>query len=83
MKRALFAVAVSVVGLVGCATDVEDPVPPAPAPEAQREPPKQSLSGQLRDPQQQLLSGIAVNGGLRDLPPQATPVPSPVPTPFK
>lgn len=85
MKRALFAVAVGVVGLtlMGCATDVEDPVPPAPAPEEQKDPPKQALSGQLRDPQMQLISGLEVNRGLANVPPERVPANPPIPQPFK
>jgi hypothetical protein len=85
MKRALFAVAVGFVGLtmMGCATDVDDPVVPAPAPEEQRDPPKQALSGQLRDPQQQLLSEIELNRGLAAVPPERVPTSPPIPQPFE
>lgn len=83
MKRALFAVTLGVIGLtmIGCATDVEDPIPPVPAPEAQQDPPKQALSGELRVPQPQLLSGIAVNRGLESVPPERAPADVPIPTP--
>lgn len=85
MNRALFAVVVGVVGLtmMGCATDVEDEVPPAPAPEEQQAPPKQALSTQLRDPQQQLLTGIAQNRGYASVPPERMPTNPPIPQPFQ
>ena len=69
MNRTLFAMALGLgMGLMGCATGVDDPVPPGPAPEVQRDPPSQALSGELRDPQQQLLSGIEVNNGFTEVP---------------
>jgi hypothetical protein len=70
MNRTLFAMALGLgmMGLMGCATGVDDPVPQAPAPEEQRDPPSQALSGELRDPQQQLLSGIGVNQGFSEVP---------------
>ncbi len=81
MKRALFAMVLALgVGMVGCATDVDDPVPPGPASEPQKDPPAQTLSGELRDPQQQLISGIGNNDGLRDVPAQQQPkIPTPTP----
>jgi hypothetical protein len=69
MNRTLFAMALGLgMGLMGCAAGVEDPLPPAPAPEAQRQPPSQVLSGTLPDPQQQLLDSVAVDRGLSAVP---------------
>lgn len=66
--------------LMGCAAGVDDPVPQAPAPEAQKDPPTVALSGELRDPQQQLLSGIAIRNGFADVPAhQVPPGPQPIP----
>ena len=59
---------------------MEDPVLPAPAPEEQRDPPKQSLNMQRRDPQQQLISQIEDNDSL-DRIPATRPLPTPVPLP--
>jgi hypothetical protein len=60
MNRVVFAVAVGVVGLgmMGCATAVDDPVLPTPAPEQQPDPPQQALNGQLPHPQLQQISTI-------------------------
>jgi hypothetical protein len=81
MNRGLFAMALGLgMGLMGCAAGVDDPVPPAPAPEEQRDPPSQALSGELRDPQQQLLSGIEINKGLSDVPAKQV-LQGPLPTP--
>ena len=68
--------------LMGCAAGVEDPVPQAPAPEEQRDPPTVALSGELRDPQQQLISGIEINNGFGKVPAQQLP-PGPSPLPEK
>ena len=74
MKRALLIVAVALgVGMMGCATDVEDPIPPTPAPEPQRDPPKETLSGELRDPQAALISQIGVDRGFESVPAKQRP----------
>jgi hypothetical protein len=85
MKHVLFALVLGLgVGMVGCASDVEDPVPPAPAPEEQRDPPKQTLSDQLRDPQAQLISAISVDHGYENVPAkQKPPIPQVNPSAFE
>ena len=77
MKHAL---SVMVVGLCmtmmgGCAASVDDPIPPAPAPEEQRDPPERQLSTQLRDPQAILMAGIEIDRGLERVPPKEMPLP--------
>ena len=80
MKRAMFVMVAGLgIGLMGCANDVDDPVPPAPTVEAQREPPRQALNTQLRDPQQELIDGIDVNHGFSNVPKQRIPGPQPLP----
>lgn len=81
MNRALFAIVLGAgMSLMGCATGVDDPVPQAPAPEAQKDPPNVALAGQLRDPAQQLISGIEINNGFGSVPAHQTPPgPSPIP----
>jgi hypothetical protein len=81
MNRLVFAIALGAgMSLMGCATGVDDPVPQAPAPEAQKDPPAVTLSGELRDPQQQLLSGIEINNGFGNVPAhQVPPGPQPIP----
>jgi hypothetical protein len=82
MKRALFAMVVGLgLGLMGCAAGVDDPVLPAPAPEEQRDPPKETFAAQLRDPQQQLLSHIEGNEAFDRVPAKQTLIPTPVPIP--
>jgi len=82
MNRALFAMALGLgMSLMGCATDVDDPLAPEPAPQEQRDPPKQALTGALRDPQQQLLGGLEIDNGLSDVPPKQQVLPGPLPTP--
>lgn len=81
MNRLVFAIVLGAgMSLMGCATGVDDPVPQAPAPEAQKDPPAVTLSGELRDPQQQILSGIEINNGFGDVPAHQVP-PGPRPTP--
>jgi len=81
MKRALFALVLALGGrLISKKTNVQDPVPPAPAPVEQKDPPAQTLSGELRDPQQQLLSGIGGDNGITNVPALQHPR-SPTPTP--
>ena len=81
MNRLVFAIVLGAgMSLMGCATGVDDPVPQAPAPEAQKDPPAVALSGQLRDPQQQLLSGIEINNGVGNVPAHQVPSgPQPIP----
>jgi hypothetical protein len=81
MNRVLFAVAVGVVslGMMGCATNVDDPVPPTPAPEPQRDPPKQVFSAQLQSPEAALISQIGINDGTANVPAKQKP---PIPEPF-
>lgn len=81
MNRSVIAIVLGVgMSLMGCAAGVDDPVPQAPAPEEQRDPPSQSLSGELRDPQQQLISGIEINNGFGSVPAHQTPPgPNPIP----
>jgi hypothetical protein len=82
MKRALFMMVVGLgIGLTGCAAGVDDPVLPTPAPEEQRDPPKESLSAQLRSPQQQLISDIEKNDALHRVPAEQNIIPTPVPLP--
>lgn len=81
MSRAIFAMMLGAgMSLMGCATGVDDPVPQAPSPEEQRDPPSVALSGDLRDPQQQLISGIEINNGYGNVPAkQVPPGPNPIP----
>jgi hypothetical protein len=82
MNRALFALALGIASLsiVGCATAVEDPVLPTPAPEAQRDPPQQTLSGELRQPQLQEIAKIDNNTPVLTITAkQRPPIPQPAP----
>jgi xanthosine utilization system XapX-like protein len=81
MKRVLFALAVSVVsiGLMGCATNVEEPVPPTPAPEPQRDPPKQVFSAPVQNPEAALIGQMGIYDGVSAVPAkQRPPLPSPI-----
>jgi hypothetical protein len=45
MNRALVVLVVALgIGMVGCAADIEDPIPPVPGPQAPKERPQQKLS---------------------------------------
>jgi hypothetical protein len=81
MKRALFVMVVGLgMGLMGCANDVEDPVPQQPAPEVQRDPPSKALGTQLRDPQELLIVGAAITERYDGVPAeQKIPAPQPIP----
>ena len=84
MNRALFAVGVGIVGLsmamMGCATSVDDPVPAPVEPVQQLDPPAQTLSGDLRQPQSQLLGKIGETKGFDAVPVQQHPrIPTPTP----
>lgn len=82
MKRALFVMVVGLgIGMMGCAAGVEDDVVPVAAPEEQRDPPQQALTTQLRDPQSQLIDGVAVNKGFERVPAKQIPTQPPVPQP--
>jgi hypothetical protein len=66
--------------LAGCATDVDEQLPPEPAPEAQRESPDRSLNTQLRDPKALLRDAIEIDKGLERVSPiQTPPGPGPIP----
>ena len=81
MKRALFVMVVGLgIGLMGCAAGVDDEVTPTPAPEEQRDPPKQTFASQLQDPQLQLISHIEINGGYGSVHAKQK-VPTPLPLP--
>jgi hypothetical protein len=81
MNRALFAMALGLgMSLMGCATGVDDPLPPEPARQEQRDPPKQALTGNLRDPQEQLLVAVEIENGLSDVPAKQI-IPGPLPPP--
>jgi hypothetical protein len=71
-----FLVIAAVLGLVGCATDIVDPLE-TPTDEPQRDPPAQTLSGELDSPGDDIAI-VTGNGGPSDLGPQ-TPLPIPPP----
>ena len=59
MYRPLFTmVAVLGITLGGCAGDVEDAIPPPPAPQEQLNPPVEELSAPLRNREETLMAGI-------------------------
>ena len=62
MYRPLFTmVAVLGITLGGCAGDVEDSVPPPPAPQEQLNPPVEELSAPLRNREETLMAGIVAH----------------------
>jgi hypothetical protein len=78
MNRSLLA-CVLALGLAGCAGDVDDPLPPAPVPEEQRDPPDRPLYAPNRDPQA-LLMGAIETERFEGVAPRQTPRwPGPVP----
>jgi hypothetical protein len=80
MDRSLLVIVVGLgLTLVGCAADVNDPIPPPPAVEPQRAPPSLELNVELRDPAAALLGSIGVDRGVGDVPPWQPPVTPPPP----
>jgi hypothetical protein len=81
MNRSLLVIAVGLgLTIVGCAADVNDPIPPPPAVEAQRAPPEEQLNVELRDPAAALLGSVGIDSGLSGVPaaePPVTPHPPP------
>jgi hypothetical protein len=62
MNRAIFLLLAGFgVAVAGCAADVQDPVPPTPAEEVQRDPPEQVLKTELRDPLAALLAAVEID----------------------
>lgn len=81
MKRALILLLVGLsLSVASCASDVEDPLPPAPVPEEQRLPPDQPLSTELRDPEAILRHAAEIDRGIDDVPPILV-LPPPTPWP--
>ncbi|MBX3188243.1 MAG: hypothetical protein KF819_14575 [Labilithrix sp.] len=77
MNRALCAVVLGI-AMMGCAAGEEDPVPAPPAPEEQRDPPKQALSGDFQDPVGMKIGVVEGNHGLDRVPAKQRP-PGPQP----
>jgi hypothetical protein len=80
MNRALLAV-VMALGMMGCAAGEDDPVPGPVDPGVQRDPPAQTLAGQLQSPVGMQLGNIEENNGYGNVPVKQSP-PGPDPMPF-
>lgn len=83
MNRALLAVVMGVV-MVGCAAGEDDPVPGPVDPGVQRDPPAQTLSGDLQSPVGLQLGNIENNRNLENVPAkQKPPIPEPMTQPIE
>ena len=79
MNRALFVVVVALgMTVAGCASEVTDPVPPAPVAEEQKLPPAEQLSTNLRDEEAVLRKAAEIDHGY-DRVPLVLPTPGPWP----
>lgn len=79
MNRALILTLVALsLTVAGCASEVDDPLPPTPTQEEQRPPPEQPLNTELRDPEAILRKAAEIDNGLERVP-QVLPVPGPWP----
>jgi hypothetical protein len=78
MKRALIAVFLGL-GMMGCAAGEDDPGPVPEALPEQRQPPAQTLNGQLQNPIGMNLGNIESMKGLENVPAkQKPPIPGPM-----
>jgi hypothetical protein len=74
MNRFYVVAAVLGLGMMGCATDVDDPIV-NPTDEPQRDPPSQTLSGELQEPREVAVDGFRINEPSDLGPRQPYPVP--------
>lgn len=78
MKRALIALCLGI-GMMGCAAGEDDPNPVPEALPEQRQPPAQTLNGQLQNPVGMNLGNIENVKGLENVPAkQKPPIPEPM-----